>query len=89
MNSIKQQLANYFEHPQFCFEMFAAQSWFDARVSRLLSSTSQEDYRLDGEVLLPYDLKASGAHAVMLQKIGVLTAEDMEDEFKAGSETGS
>lgn len=35
-----------------------------------------QDYRLDGEVLLPYDLKASSAHATMLQKIGVLKAED-------------
>lgn len=35
-----------------------------------------EDYRLDGEFLLPYDLKASEAHATMLQKIGVLTAEE-------------
>lgn len=35
-----------------------------------------KDYRLDGEVLLPYDLKASAAHASMLQSIGVLTAED-------------
>ena len=36
----------------------------------------RQDYRLDGEVLLPYDLKASAAHASMLQKIAVLTAED-------------
>lgn len=40
--------------------------------------TVGEDYRLDGEVLLPYDLKASGAHASMLQKIGVLTAEELQ-----------
>lgn len=36
----------------------------------------RQDYRLDGEVLLPYDLKASSAHATMLQKIGVLQAEE-------------
>eukprot|EP00434_Breviolum_minutum_P005718 symbB.v1.2.005038.t1/scaffold291.1/size238869/3 len=45
--------------------------------------TVGEDYRLDGEVLLPYDLKASGAHATMLQKIGVLTTEELETLKKA------
>lgn len=40
--------------------------------------TVGEDYRLDGEVLLPYDLKASAAHASMLQSIGVLTAEELQ-----------
>lgn len=44
----------------------------------------RQDYRLDGEVLLPYDLKASGAHATMLQKIGVLTTEEELDGMIPG-----
>ena len=38
--------------------------------------TVGEDFRLDGEILLPYDLKASGAHAAMLQKISVISKEE-------------
>lgn len=38
--------------------------------------TVPEDFRLDGEVLLPYDLKASGAHAAMLAKISVISKEE-------------
>ena len=53
---------------------------FHSKVSHYQRATGgcsrSQDYRLDGEVLLPYDLKASGAHASMLQKIGVLTAEE-------------
>ena len=45
----------------------------------------RQDYRLDGEVLLPYDLKASGAHATMLQKIGVLTTEEELDWDDSGT----
>lgn len=47
-----------------------------------------EDYRFDGEYLLPYDLKASEAHATMLQKIGVLNAKELETLKKALKEIG-
>jgi len=40
--------------------------------------TVGDDYRLDGEVLLPYDVKASKAHAQMLHSIGVLTQEELD-----------
>ncbi|CAJ1458115.1 unnamed protein product [Effrenium voratum] len=50
--------------------------------------TVGEDYRLDGEFLLPYDLKASEAHATMLQKIGVLTAEELTTLKRALQEIG-
>lgn len=45
------------------------------QVSGPCTSRLCQDFRLDGEVLLPFDLKASAAHATMLQKIGVLTKE--------------
>lgn len=50
--------------------------------------TVGEDYRFDGEYLLPYDLKASEAHATMLQKIGVLNAKELETLKKALKEIG-
>ncbi|CAE7248656.1 argH [Symbiodinium sp. CCMP2456] len=50
--------------------------------------TVGEDYRFDGEYLLPYDLKASEAHATMLQKIGVLNAKELETLQKALKEIG-
>mmetsp|Transcript_2877 Transcript_2877/g.6886 ORF Transcript_2877/g.6886 Transcript_2877/m.6886 type:complete len:414 (+) Transcript_2877:33-1274(+) len=50
--------------------------------------TVGEDYRFDGEYLLPYDLKASEAHACMLQKIGVLSAEELITLKKALKEIG-
>lgn len=48
--------------------------------------TVGEDFRIDGEALLPYDLKASEAHASMLQKIGVLSPEELTQTKKALSE---
>lgn len=48
--------------------------------------TVGEDFRIDGEHMLPYDLKASEAHATMLQKIGVLTAPELETLKKALAE---
>lgn len=50
--------------------------------------TVGEDYRIDGEFLLPYDLTASAAHAAMLSKIGVVTAEEGETLKKALEEIG-
>jgi len=48
--------------------------------------TVGEDFRIDGEFMLPYDIKASKAHAAMLAKIGVLTAQEGETLEKALSE---
>jgi len=45
--------------------------------------TVGEDYKMDGEFLLPFDIKASEAHALMLAKIGVLTAAEGETLSKA------
>mmetsp|Transcript_36648 Transcript_36648/g.80305 ORF Transcript_36648/g.80305 Transcript_36648/m.80305 type:complete len:412 (-) Transcript_36648:116-1351(-) len=50
--------------------------------------TVGEDYRIDGEHLLSYDLRASEAHAEMLQSIGVLTAEELQSLRKALGEIG-
>jgi len=50
--------------------------------------TVGEDYRIDSEYLLPFDLKASEAHAQMLSKIGVLTAEEAKTLKKALQEIG-
>jgi len=48
--------------------------------------TVGEDYRIDGECMVPYDLKASDAHAQMLQKIGVLRADELATLQKAFKE---
>eukprot|EP00386_Alphamonas_edax_P001908 GDKI01005767.1.p1 GENE.GDKI01005767.1~~GDKI01005767.1.p1 ORF type:complete len:411 (-),score=123.10 GDKI01005767.1:250-1482(-) len=40
--------------------------------------TVGEDYRLDGEYMLPFDVKASKAHAAMLQNINVITEEELK-----------
>lgn len=48
--------------------------------------TVGEDYRIDGEHMLPFDLKASAAHAKGLQKIGVLTAPELTTTCQALSE---
>jgi len=45
--------------------------------------TVGEDYRIDGEHMLPYDLQASEAHAEMLHAIKVLTAEELATLKKA------
>uniref|UniRef100_A0A0G4H872 Fumarate lyase N-terminal domain-containing protein n=1 Tax=Chromera velia CCMP2878 TaxID=1169474 RepID=A0A0G4H872_9ALVE len=45
--------------------------------------TVGEDYLLDEKFLLPFDIKASKAHAKMLQSIGVLTAQECEVLQKA------
>lgn len=50
--------------------------------------TVGEDYRIDSEHLLPFDLKASEAHAQMLSKIGVLTAGEAQTLKKALNEIG-
>mmetsp|Transcript_7901 Transcript_7901/g.17449 ORF Transcript_7901/g.17449 Transcript_7901/m.17449 type:complete len:404 (-) Transcript_7901:53-1264(-) len=45
--------------------------------------TIGEDYRIDGELMLPYDIIASKAHASGLQSIGVLTEEELKTLHKA------
>eukprot|EP00971_Amphidinium_carterae_P187425 3720007-Amphidinium_carterae.1 len=45
--------------------------------------TIGEDYRIDGELMLPYDILASKAHASGLQSIGVLTEEELKTLHKA------
>jgi len=45
--------------------------------------TIGEDYRIDGEQMLPYDILASKAHASGLQSIGVLTEEELQTLHKA------
>lgn len=40
--------------------------------------TVGEDYIIDQKHMLPFDLEASEAHAIMLRSIGVLTDEDLE-----------
>jgi len=50
--------------------------------------TVGEDFRIDGEHMLPYDLRASEAHAKMLGKIGVLTSEEVSTLEKALREIG-
>jgi len=40
--------------------------------------TVGEDYRIDSETMLPYDIQASRAHASMLQKIGVISAAELQ-----------
>ena len=42
---------------------------------RVLRYTAGEDHLLDGR-LVPYDVRASIAHAAMLSKQGLLSAED-------------
>lgn len=48
--------------------------------------TVGEDFRIDGEFMLPYDIRASEAHAEMLHGIGVLTAEEIATLRKALAE---
>mmetsp|Transcript_61912 Transcript_61912/g.110060 ORF Transcript_61912/g.110060 Transcript_61912/m.110060 type:complete len:417 (+) Transcript_61912:72-1322(+) len=50
--------------------------------------TVGEDYKIDGEFLLRYDLQASEAHATMLQKIGVLTSDELATLKEALKEIG-
>ncbi len=50
--------------------------------NRVLNYTAGEDYALD-ERLVPYDVRASIAHAEMLQAKGLLSAADME-QIRAG-----
>lgn len=50
--------------------------------------TVGEDFRIDSEHMLPYDLKASEAHAAMLHTIGVLNKEEGETLKKALKEIG-
>ena len=44
---------------------------------RVLRYTAGEDHRLDAR-LVPYDVRASIAHAEMLHEVGLLSAEDLE-----------
>lgn len=50
--------------------------------------TVGEDFRIDSEHMMPYDLKASEAHAEMLHGIKVLTAEELGSLKKALKEIG-
>ena len=45
--------------------------------------TIGEDYAIDSAYMLPYDLKASEAHAEGLEKIGVISADELETLRKA------
>jgi len=66
-----------------------AKLWGGSGISSLVEAyTVGEDYKMDGEHLLPYDLRASEAHAVMLHKIGVLTKEEADLLVKALREIG-
>lgn len=52
---------------------------------RVLRYTAGEDHRLDSR-LVPYDVRASIAHAAMLHQVGLLAAADLES-IRAGLET--
>mmetsp|Transcript_100351 Transcript_100351/g.279515 ORF Transcript_100351/g.279515 Transcript_100351/m.279515 type:complete len:414 (+) Transcript_100351:251-1492(+) len=55
-----------------------AKLWGGVGLHPLVESyTVGEDFRIDGEHMLPHDLKASEAHAEMLHGIGVLTAVEV------------
>lgn len=45
---------------------------------KILEYTSQNDALLDEEIFLPYDLDGTLAHAIMLEKIGILTQEELQ-----------
>lgn len=61
-----------------------AKLWGGSGLSALMEAyTVGEDYRIDGEYMLPYDLRASEAHASMLHGIGVLTKEELDTVVKA------
>eukprot|EP00425_Heterocapsa_triquetra_P043920 CAMPEP_0195066882 /NCGR_PEP_ID=MMETSP0448-20130528/12114_1 /TAXON_ID=66468 /ORGANISM="Heterocapsa triquestra, Strain CCMP 448" /LENGTH=414 /DNA_ID=CAMNT_0040098209 /DNA_START=39 /DNA_END=1283 /DNA_ORIENTATION=- len=61
-----------------------AKLWGGAGIHPLVEAyTVGEDYVIDGKHMLPYDLKASEAHAMMLGKIGVLTSEEAQTLKKA------
>lgn len=77
-----------------------AKLWGGAGLHPLVEAyTVGEDYRIDSEHLLGYDLRASEAHAEMLQGIGVLTQaeldtlkiafSDIQDQWTAGTFTVS
>mmetsp|Transcript_73402 Transcript_73402/g.192470 ORF Transcript_73402/g.192470 Transcript_73402/m.192470 type:complete len:414 (-) Transcript_73402:215-1456(-) len=64
-----------------------AKLWGGSGIHPLLESyTVGEDYIIDGKHMLPFDLRASEAHAMMLCKIGVLTSDEAELIKKALNE---
>eukprot|EP00928_Gymnodinium_smaydae_P061471 TRINITY_DN45534_c0_g1_i1.p1 TRINITY_DN45534_c0_g1~~TRINITY_DN45534_c0_g1_i1.p1 ORF type:complete len:439 (+),score=102.30 TRINITY_DN45534_c0_g1_i1:67-1317(+) len=64
-----------------------AKLWGGSGLSaRVEAYTVGEDFRIDSEFMLPYDIQASEAHANMLKDIGVLTAEEAETLRKALAE---
>jgi len=48
--------------------------------------TVGEDFRIDGQYMIPFDVQASTAHAEMLCSIGVLTAPELEQAKKGLAE---
>jgi argininosuccinate lyase len=61
-----------------------AKLWGGSGIHPLLEAyTVGEDYIIDGKHMLPYDLRASEAHAMMLCKIGVITKDEAEQAKKA------
>eukprot|EP00929_Paragymnodinium_shiwhaense_P001063 TRINITY_DN101291_c0_g1_i1.p1 TRINITY_DN101291_c0_g1~~TRINITY_DN101291_c0_g1_i1.p1 ORF type:complete len:412 (+),score=120.04 TRINITY_DN101291_c0_g1_i1:76-1311(+) len=66
-----------------------AKLWGGTGISNLVEAyTVGEDYKIDGEHMLPHDLRASEAHAVMLETIGVLTKDEVATLKKALHEIG-
>merc|ERR1719247_2136019 len=58
-------------------------------VSLVEAYTVGEDYRIDGEHMIPFDVQASTAHAEMLCSIGVVTKEELELAKKGLAEVES
>lgn len=50
--------------------------------SQILNFTIQDDANLDAKIFLPYDLKATKAHAQMLHKIGLLTKSELRQALQ-------
>jgi len=48
--------------------------------------TVGEDFRIDGQYMIPFDVEASTAHAEMLFSIGILTQADLEQAKKGLAE---
>jgi len=70
--------------PTPSFLVFMAKLWGGSGLHPLVEAyTVGEDYRIDGEHMLRYDLQASEAHAEMLQKMGVLTEAELATLCKA------
>jgi len=53
---------------------------------KILSFTAQEDAKLDAEIFLPYDIDASIAHAKMLNKMQLLSSEELTQAIETLSE---